>query len=276
MVVAGRRAPTTSISFSRSCSRSSSMKITRMTTRPAVDSGPMAGLIHVGKFHKPRGSGCTTAVAVRPRGCGVVAISVLNLVERLLELLDRAVAHLANIPDLLSDVGAVSAADRPRSSENCEPRPQRATPSSANTRLTVTSTADVRPIQRWRAPTGRASMNVSSAARAIGISRSRAQDKTATTSTAPANVTHDCVLLPSFDIGSLAAQKGKATAVPAEGHVSQGGHSGQGPDGRIFPLTQSRGRVLQRPWAGTVVATWHPSSVLRAADDPGPCPGTVR
>ena len=45
-------------------------------------------------------------------------------------------------------------------------------------------------------------MNVSSAARAIGISRSRAQDKTATTSTAPANVTHDCALLPSFNIAS--------------------------------------------------------------------------
>ena len=37
--------------------------------------------------------------------------------------------------------------------------------------------------------------------------------------------------------------------------------------GASFRITQSRGRVLQSPW-GTVVATWHPSAVLRVSDDP--------
>jgi uracil-DNA glycosylase len=37
--------------------------------------------------------------------------------------------------------------------------------------------------------------------------------------------------------------------------------------GSSFRVTQSRGRVLQSRWAGIVVATWHPSAVLRVAHD---------
>jgi DNA polymerase len=37
--------------------------------------------------------------------------------------------------------------------------------------------------------------------------------------------------------------------------------------GRAFRLTQQRGRVVSSPWADAVVATYHPSAILRAADD---------
>jgi len=38
--------------------------------------------------------------------------------------------------------------------------------------------------------------------------------------------------------------------------------------GSAFRITQSRGRVFPRPGAAAIVATWHPSAVLRAHDDP--------
>ena len=37
--------------------------------------------------------------------------------------------------------------------------------------------------------------------------------------------------------------------------------------GSTFRITQSRGRVFPRQGAAAIVATWHPSAVLRANDD---------
>lgn len=36
--------------------------------------------------------------------------------------------------------------------------------------------------------------------------------------------------------------------------------------GRTFRVTQSRGRVVEVPWAEAALATWHPSAILRAPD----------
>jgi|SRR5687767_4546098 uracil-DNA glycosylase len=38
--------------------------------------------------------------------------------------------------------------------------------------------------------------------------------------------------------------------------------------GSAFRITRSRGEVFPRPGAAAIVATWHPSAVLRAHDDP--------
>lgn len=49
--------------------------------------------------------------------------------------------------------------------------------------------------------------------------------------------------------------------------VALGSTAGQALMGRGFKVTESRGKVLQSEWAGAVLATVHPSSVLRTPSE---------
>jgi DNA polymerase len=49
--------------------------------------------------------------------------------------------------------------------------------------------------------------------------------------------------------------------------VALGSTAAQALLGKTFRVTQQRGKVVQSEWAGPVIATVHPSAVLRAPDD---------
>ena len=152
------------------------MKITSATTRPAVPSGPMIGPSHANPGKPAAGAAATsTRCGVRPSRRIDLAEVGLDLLDRLLQLLDRAaLAGAAHVGDLRQDVDAVARQVGGEVSI-CRASPQPARPSTTNTSVTTTSTAGTRPSQRSSQVTGGARTNDSRMASAIGTSTACAQ-----------------------------------------------------------------------------------------------------
>ena len=92
--------------------------------------------------------------------------------------------------------------------------PHPATPSTANTSATVTSTAGPRPNQRSSRVTGGPSTKVRSDAKAMGTRTAWAAYRTTTTSTQPANVTQGPIDFGVSTAAILATSSGKEQRAP--------------------------------------------------------------
>ena len=104
------------------------MKITSTTTRPAVPSGPMIGpsQANAGKARRRLRASTTTGCGARPSGRVGLAEVGLDVLDRLLQLLDRAaLAGAAHVGDLREDVDAVARAGLRRGCPSAAPGPSR-------------------------------------------------------------------------------------------------------------------------------------------------------